>query len=434
MPIRPTRLLVGLLFLWTLVGLAGSMSPEFSVLWGIFGIGTFVVLLVDFVAVFLFKPPTVKRTLPSRMAVGAEGEIDLRVVNEGGRAWRLSVFDGIPDHADCEAFPWSGRVKRRGYVDVSYPITLNQRGEVDFGKTHLLLASPLGMWSRRHLAGGEGSVKVYPNYQPVLGFALLAMAHRQEQTGIVRKNRTGLSRDFHQLRDYQMGDSLAQIDWKASSKRQSLISRDFQEQLDQSVIVMLDCGRRMRVIDGEVSQFDHCLNAMLLVAYIALRQGDQLGVLSFGGTDRWLPPVKGVSSMKTVLNHLYDYETSPFPSDFSEAAERLLKHQQRRSMVVVITNLRGEDGAELREPLRRLRQQHVVVLASLREMGIGEMLDRDLRSFDDALGYLAAEDYRAEREAVLAGLRGDGVVTLDETAQNFPVALANTYLDHREII
>ncbi|MDC0321645.1 DUF58 domain-containing protein, partial [Akkermansiaceae bacterium] len=181
-----------------------------------------------------------------------------------------------------------------------------------------MMTSLLGFWSRGVKIGDKGKVKVYPNYQPVLSYALMAMAHRQEHTGIIRKNRAGLSRDFHQLRDYQMGDSLSQIDWKASSKRQSLISRDFQEQLDQSVILMLDCGRRMRTIDGEISQFDHCLNAMLLISYVALRQGDQVGILSFGGTDRWLPPVKGASSMTTVLNHLYDYETSPFPSDFSE--------------------------------------------------------------------------------------------------------------------
>ena len=62
------------------------------------------------------------------------------------------------------------------------------------------------------------------------------------------------------------------------------------------------------------------------------------------------------------------------------------------------------------------------------------MLERKPGDFDEALGYLAAQDYVAERGRVLAGLRGDGVVTLDETAQNFPVALANTYLDHREII
>jgi uncharacterized protein (DUF58 family) len=103
-------------------------------------------------------------------------------------------------------------------------------------------------------------------------------------------------------------------------------------------------------------------------------------------------------------------------------------------MVVVMTNLRGEDSDELSEPLRRLRQKHVVVLASLREMGIGEMMDKELVSFEDALGYLAAHDYASEREAVLATLKADGIVTLDETAQQFPIALANAYLDTRQII
>ena len=434
MPLRPTRALLALLILWTLLGLAGSLYPPVSHWWGGVGVLLAMAALFDVLVVFVFKPPRAERTLPGRFAVGVEGEVALRIVNPTKRTVHLAVFDGIPKKSECHAFPWNGWVKKKGYLDLNYDITLPHRGEIEFGKTHLLLTSLLGLWSRRFLVGEEGSVKVYPNYQPVLSFALLAMAHRQEHTGIIRKNRAGLSRDFHQLRDYQMGDSLSQIDWKASSKRQSLISRDFQEQLDQSVILMLDCGRRMRTIDGEVSQFDHCLNSMLLLSYVALRQGDQVGILSFGGTDRWLPPVKGASAMTTVLNHLYDYETSPFPSDFSEAAERLLRHQRRRSMVVVVTNLRGEDSEELREPLHKLRQKHVVVLASLREMGIGEMLEKDLESFDDALGYLAAHDYAAEREGVLAALRADGIVTLDETAQQFPIALANTYLDTRQII
>ncbi len=434
MPLRPTRALIALLILWTLMGLAGSLYPPVSGWWGIMGGILGLVVLFDALVAYVFRPPVVKRTLPGRMAVGVESEVELRIINPTHRPLHVGVFDGIPNHCECEAFPWRGWIKGEGYLDLNYPITLPERGEIGFGKTHILMTSLLGLWSRQVKVGEVGTVKVYPNYQPVLSYALMAMAHRQEHTGIIRKNRAGLSRDFHQLRDYQMGDSLSQIDWKASSKRQSLISRDFQEQLDQSVILMLDCGRRMRTIDGEISQFDHCLNSMLLLSYVALRQGDQVGILSFGGTDRWLPPVKGASAMTTVLNHLYDYETSPFPSDFAEAAERLLKHQQRRSMVVVMTNLRGEDSDELREPLRKLRQKHVVVLASLREMGIGEMMDKELNSFEDALGYLAAHDYAAEREAVLTTLRADGIVTLDETAQQFPIALANAYLDTRQII
>jgi len=434
MPLRPTRPLIAILILWTLLGLAGSMDPPAKPWWELMGFVLGVVTLFDALVAFVLRSPKVERILPGRLAVGVEGEVALRIVNTTRRHLHVAIYDGVPKRCECEAFPWRGWIRGKGYLDLNYPITLPERGAISFGKTYVLLTSLLGLWSRHCLVGEEGSVKVYPNYQPVLSYALLAMAHRQEHTGIIRKNRAGLSRDFHQLRDYQMGDSLSQIDWKASSKRQSLISRDFQEQLDQSVILMLDCGRRMRTIDGEITQFDHCLNSMLLLSYVALRQGDQVGILSFGGTDRWLPPVKGASAMTTVLNHLYDYETSPFPSDFSEAAERLLRHQRRRSMVVVMTNLRGEDSEELREPLRKLRQKHVVVLASLRESGIGEMLNGDLETFDDALGYLAAQDYAAEREGVLTALRADGIVTLDETAQHFPIALANAYLDTRQII
>ncbi len=434
MAIRPTKWLVWVLVFWLVLGLSASFWEPARTWWLVGGLILGGVCLVDLLMVFLVRVPSVQRRLPGRMAVGVDGEVRLRIGNLARRHLHVRVYDGVPKRSECEVLPWKGWVKAGQYVDVDYPVTLLERGEISFGQTHLLLASLLGLWERLTKQGEEGSVKVYPNYQPVLRFALMSMAHRQVHIGIVRKNRAGLSRDFHQLRDYQMGDSLSQIDWKASAKRLEVVSRDFQEQLDQSVILMLDCGRRMRAMDGEISQFDHCLNSLLLLSYVALRQGDQVGVLSFGGTERWLPPVKGASGMTTVLNHLYDYETSPYPSDFSEGAERLLKHQRRRSLVVVVTNLRGEDADELREPLRRLRRKHVVVLASLREEGIGLMLEKDLRSFDDALGYLAAEDYAAEREAVLAGLRSDGVVTLDETAEAFPVALANCYLDSRAAI
>lgn len=420
--------------LWAVLGLAVSFWTEGLSSWKISGAVLAGVTLFDALCAYAFKKLTVERDLPGRFALGVEGEVKVRVFNPSPFTQSFEFYDGVPSRSECEELPFQGKVKKGGYLDVIYPVTLQERGETIFGETHLLQTSLLHLWNRRVLAGEEEVTKVYPNYQPVLRYALLAMEHRQEQSGIIRKNRAGLSRDFHQLRDYQMGDSMAQIDWKASSKRQTLISRDFQEQRDQSVILMVDSGRRMRTLEGDLTQFDHCLNSMLLLSYIALGQGDHVGILSFGGADRWLPPVKGAHAMTTVLNHLYDYETAPFPSDFSEAAQRLLNHQRKRALVVILTNLRGEECDELREPLRKLRQKHPVVLANLRESGIDLMLEDEVQTFDEALGYLVATDYAREREQTLSTLRSDGIITIDETAEAFPVALANCYLDTREII
>jgi uncharacterized protein (DUF58 family) len=168
---------------------------------------------------------------------------------------------------------------------------------------------------------------------------------------------------------------------------------------------------------------------MLLLSYIALKQGDQVGVQAFGGTSRWLPPVKGTHSMSVLLNHLFDYQTSAAPSDFSEAAEALLTRQRRRALVVVMTNLRGEDQPEILPALRTLRQKHLVLLASLRERSVEDARTSPLESFGGALRFAAAEAYHAERAEVLASLRGHGILCLDSPAQDFPIALANHYLD-----
>jgi uncharacterized protein (DUF58 family) len=202
--------------------------------------------------------------------------------------------------------------------------------------------------------------------------------------GIQRRPVGGSSRDFHQLRDYREGDPLSQIDWKASSRHRALISREYREQRNQRVIFLADTGRRMRAIDGDLAQFDHCLNAMLLLSYVALRQGDWVGVQSFGGTDRWLPAVKGAHSMTRILNHLFDYRTTAAPSDFTAAAERFQTRERRRALVIVMTNLRGEDAAELTPALNTLALRHLVVLASLRERTIEDARIRPVQGLTQA--------------------------------------------------
>ena len=193
-----------------------------------------------------------------------------------------------------------------------------------------------------------------------------------------------------------------------------------QEQRDQSVVFLLDTGRRMRALDGGVPQFDHVLNAILLVAHVALRQGDQVAVKSFGGTDRWLPPMKGSHAMPVLLNHLYDYQTTPAPSDFSGAVEKLMARQRRRSLVILLTNLRGEDGKELLPAMQVLQSRHLVLLASMREGVVQDAFSEPVDSFSSALRYLAADRYVQERREILASLGASGILTLDSTAKEFP--------------
>ncbi|MGQ0658030.1 MAG: DUF58 domain-containing protein [Chromatiales bacterium] len=135
------------------------------------------------------------------------------------------------------------------------------------------------------------------------------------------KRRRGEGLEFHQLREYRGGDSLRQIDWKATSRQRKLVSREYQDERDQHVFFLVDCGRRMATKDGELSHFDMSLNAVLLLAYVALRQGDAVGVMTFSGKPRYLPAQKGMPTLTRLLEFLFDL--SAITADLGLCARRL---------------------------------------------------------------------------------------------------------------
>jgi uncharacterized protein (DUF58 family) len=145
--------------------------------------------------------------------------------------------------------------------------------------------------------------------------------------------------------------------------------------------------------------------------------------------DRWLPPVKGTQALTTILNHLYDYETTTEPSDFAEAAGRLAQRLRRRALVIILTNLRGEDATGLVSPLRLMQKQHLVMVASLQEESVRQMVRHPVENHDEALRYGAAQLYLEERRDLLENLRRQGILVVDEVARQLPVVLTNAYLD-----
>ncbi len=426
---RPSLRLLQLCGAWTFIGLIASIWPSLVIVW----IGCGVILLVIAMADIATLPApamlSATRQIPGRFALGVRTPVTLSIENRSSRALRVEVIDGLPAWSEADGLPWSGELPENETAHLTYDLHFTRRGPQRFTPAHVLADSGLGLWRRLIRVAEESETRSYPNYEPVVRFALLATANREEQMGIVKRRRTGATLDFHQLREYQDGDVLSRVDWKATSRRQTLISRDYEEQKNQSVILVPDCGRRMRAMDGELSQFDHCLNAMLLISFIALRQGDEVGVIGFGGVKRWLKPVKGAASMPKLLNHLYDYETTTEPSDFTEAAERILARQNRRSLVILLTNLRTEDSTHLLRAVRLLQRKHLVLIASLREAEMEQRAAAPIRDLHGALSFGALCGYFEERKTLIENLRAHRVLTVDETAQNLPVALANRYLD-----
>ena len=425
----PSRLLLHLLAALLITAGAAAIWPRLDLLWQIGGAMLLLVAAADALHALRPWPLAAQRRVPGSLPLGVWHAVTLRIANGGRHAVRLAVFDHYPDGLEVRGLPQSVTVAAGAWSEVRYEMRPLRRGELAFGAVGVRVATTAGLW-QRSLSLGENSItRVYPNFAALTKYALLAIDNRLSQIGILQRRRRGEGLDFHQLREYRQGDTLRQIDWKATARTRRLISREYQDERDQQVVFLIDCGRRLAAQDGELSHFDHLLNAALLLSYVGLRQGDAVGFMTMSGYERFMSPRKSAATVNLILNRVYDLQPTLLSSDYYVAALELMRRLRKRALVVILSNLRDEDDETLLPALRLLGRRHLVLFASLRENILSRALTARVDSFDRALTHAAAADYLRVRELAFKRLERCGASCLDVEPEQLPVALVNRYLE-----
>lgn len=429
---RPTLILTALVTGYGLLGLPLYWHSNFWTAWLALGGALAIVALSDWRNARNERGNiTGERFINSALPVGVWNNVTLKIRNQTSRTLRLLLIDHTPAASQQRLLPHADQLGSQERLEFDYRLRASQRGDLNFEQLQALVDSPLRLWQTNHWLATPETVRVYPNFALVSQYSLLAGDNQLGQLGIRQKQRRGEGQEFRQLRDYREGDSLRQIDWKATSRLQRPISREYQDERDQQVIFLLDCGRRMRAQDGELSHFDHCLNATLLLAHVALKQGDAVGVQTFGGKEseeRALPLQKGSGVLNLLLENLYDLQPGLTAADFTAAAEQVISRFRKRALVVIITNARDEDSTELQTALQLLQKRHLVMLANLREQSLDDAVAAPMENFDEALLAASTWHYLRQREKSQQQLEGSGVEVLNVTPEELPIAMVNKYL------
>ena len=424
-PAKRTFLLLSLL---TVFAIFTAFLPQWRDGWLLAVTLTAIMLLTDALVSLMTRPLQIERQVANSLPLGVETPVAIKINNRSRQTSRVQVYDHHPDSLHTTDLPQSAAVQPGEWHTVRYRVTPTQRGQFDFHVIQLRMLSPMGLWWRDRKIKLEQTIHVYPNFAAVTKYILLATMDRVQHMGIRKRRRRGEGSEFHQLREFREGDSLRQVDWRATARHGKLISKEYQDERDQNIIMLLDCGRRMRTHDGELSHFDHALNAMLLLTYVALRQGDAVGAGTFSGEQRWIKPVRGTGMLNTILNGVYDLEPGTDAPDYSRAAIELLARQRKRALVIVLTNLRDEDGDDLLPALKLLKNRHTVLLASLREQAMDDVLQQEVSNFNQALTLAATHQYLDERNQAINWLINNGINCLDVAPNDLSVQLVNYYL------
>lgn len=426
--IIPAKPLFILLTTLALIGLFASWFPVLTTLW--YFVAGLALLLTVLDGLRSFQAPMidVQRQLPSSLPLNVKQMVELIVYNRNNRHIELTLYDHHPLQIAAEGLPIHVSLAAQQQITLHYQIKALARGTLHFSSVQARLKSPYHFWWRNLKLGSPTSIHSYPNFAAVAHYSLLATDNKLSQLGIVKKRRRGEGQDFHQLREYRVGDSFRQIDWKASSRMQKIISREYQDERDQEIVFLLDCGHRMLAKDDELSHFDHTLNAILLLTYVALKQGDAVGIHTFSGESRWLPPKKGLHHLQTFLNTIYDLQPSAASPDYGKAASDLMIRHKKRALVILVSNLRDEDTDDLLPALNLLKRRHLVLMASMQEQTLNTTLEQAIQHFEDALTHASLQHYAHYRQASFEQLQASGALSIDVEPSELSVALINQYL------
>jgi len=425
----PSPLLVHLALLWVLAAVAASIWQEVNAAWTVVSILLGATVLGDLFLSTRRLRLEVWRRLPASAPLYVWIDVRLHLSNLHRARISCDAFDHHPLECTVEGLPRTLAIPPGGWAEFNYRLRPTSRGDLRFGLLELRVHSPLTLWQRRLRLGEPSTLRVYPNFAALTRYALFATDNRLSQMGVLQRRRRGEGLDFDQLREYREGDSQRKIDWKASQRLHKLISREYQDERDQQVVFLVDCGRRMRAKDDDCSHFDHALDATLLLAYVSLRQGDAVGLMTMSGPHLWLAPRKSHAMVNQILNQVYGLQPGLLTSDYHQAAVELSKRLKKRALVVLISNLRDEDDDTLLPALRLLQKRHLVLFASLRERALDETAAAPVQDFEAALTHGAAIEYRLRRDAAFRRLKQGNIVCVDVPPQRLALALVNQYLD-----
>jgi uncharacterized protein (DUF58 family) len=376
------------------------------------------------------RVPVVRRELPGRLVVGLAQSVTLELHNRSGEALKLRVRDNPPPGFEAEPEEQALALPPFGRRALRYELIPRSRGDHRFGPVSLRLEGAAGLSAITLDQPLEEAVRVYPN---VLGARRAELAGRLgdlRSLGSRSVRATGGGGDFAQLREYVEGDPFRHLSWKATAKRGRPVTRVFEQERSQQLVLCLDVGRMMATeIDG-APKLDHALSAALLLAWVALHNGDRVGAVVFSdAVHRFVPPGRGIAHYRHLLDALYDLTASKTYVDFRRLSELVRAKVQRRSLLVIFSDLFDEAQASpLLEHAAMLRGRHLPLCVTMADPAVGRRAAQAVQGAGDVYARAAAIDVLEERDALERKLRKSAIGWLEAPAGALGVATIRRYL------
>lgn len=318
-------------------------------------------------------------------------------------------------------------------ISADLKLSTHRRGMAKVQSVWARWEGPFGLIFKQNTWSDVRHIPVVPNIKAVTREAMRFFSRDAVHGEKIQLDR-GEGSEFESLRDFVKGMDTRDIDWKHSARHRTLLAKEFRTERNHNVVFAFDRGRLMCEPLLGIPKIDRAINASLVLAYIALKTGDKVGLYNFAAKPSpFFRPVGGLGSFSHIQAEAARIDYSIVETNFTLGLSRLSQALKRRSLIVVMTDFVDTTTAELMlENISRLVKKHLVVFVTFKDKEIEDITQIDPDTSYNVTRAVIANTLLNEREKVLARLRRMGVHVLETEPDALSMRMLNMYLDLRQ--
>jgi uncharacterized protein (DUF58 family) len=372
----------------------------------------------------------IRRVPPAHFALGVLAELSYSLENRSNRSVRIGIVETPVRVLRFEVDELAGELPARGRVTLTAPVMPVSRGGDELSTLYFWYENALGLVRRRRRAPAPQAIRVYPNLAAVERYGALHVRNRLIEAGLRRMQLRGAGTEFESLREWNDGDALRTVDWKATARRGKLMVAQHEVERSQNVMLLLDCGRLMTPRIDTGRKLDYAVTAALSLATIAGLASDRVGLVAFAGEIITASAPRSTrSSVARLSDTLYGLEPRFEEADYARAFAYLRHHLHKRSLIVFLTDVIDPlaQAATMAE-VSSLATRHLLICVFMNDAAVSGALAEPPQTVGDAFRANVALGLANERRTAKAILERAGVIVIDVPANRLTTSLIDEYL------
>ncbi|HEU4574066.1 MAG TPA: DUF58 domain-containing protein [Chitinophagaceae bacterium] len=372
-----------------------------------------------------------RRLVAERLSNGDANKVVLSFQNQYAFPVSATVIDELPFQFQDRNWLRECKIGKEQSATLDYFLFPKQRGEYRFGDINVYVCSPLQLVKRRYVLQAEQVVKVYPSYQQMRRYQLLAASNRLQEAGVKRIRRIGHSMEFEQIKEYVPGDDYRTINWKATGRKHELMVNNYTDERSQQIYCIINKGRVMKMPFDGLTLLDHAINTTLVLSNVAVTRQDKAGLICFAQqVDQFLPADKKPAQMNLLQEALYRQQTNFMEPDFEKLYSVVRNRITHRSLLLLFTNFESLESLQREIPsLKKMARYHLLLVIFFENTEIAKVIDQQASTLEDIYIKTIAEKYAYEKRLMVKELHKNGILSVLTSPDKLTVNTVNKYLE-----